>query len=104
MLGAGCGVGTAEAFLLSDGFRDREPNRRFHYGYHRATQLAYLSAALALFSLSPPRRAAPATITGILDRLERGGWVASATPATGAPSSSARCATATPSCSASMQV
>lgn len=39
------------AFLLSDRFRDRDPTERFPYGYHRATSLAYLSAALALFAL-----------------------------------------------------
>ena len=39
------------AFLLSNRFRDRDPSPRFPYGYHRATSLAYLSAALALFAL-----------------------------------------------------
>jgi DNA-binding MarR family transcriptional regulator len=44
----------------------------------------------------------PATITGILDRLQRDGGVAcERDPATAAPSSSAHCATATPSCSGS---
>jgi DNA-binding MarR family transcriptional regulator len=46
----------------------------------------------------------PATMTGILDRLERGGWIAvTATPATAAPWSSGCSATGAASCSASMR-
>ena len=46
----------------------------------------------------------PATITGILDRLERGGWVArERDPSDRRAVVSAHCATATPSCSACMQ-
>jgi hypothetical protein len=46
----------------------------------------------------------PATMTGILDRLERGGWwPAGVTPPTAALSSSKPYATVTPSCSASIR-
>jgi DNA-binding MarR family transcriptional regulator len=44
----------------------------------------------------------PATMTGILDRLERGGWIArDRDPATAAPWSSGSAATGAASCSAS---
>ena len=44
----------------------------------------------------------PATITGILDRLQRGGWVVrERDPTDRRAASSGHCATATPSCSAS---
>jgi cation diffusion facilitator family transporter len=39
------------AFLVASRFRDREPNARFPFGYHRAITAAYLVATAALFAL-----------------------------------------------------
>jgi hypothetical protein len=39
------------AFLVSGHFRDRPPNERFPWGYHRAVSLAYLASAAALLVL-----------------------------------------------------
>jgi len=39
------------AFLVASRIRNREPNDRFPYGYHRATSVAYLCASVALFAL-----------------------------------------------------
>ena len=36
-------------FLISSRIRNRPPNRRFPYGYHRVVSIAYLAASLALF-------------------------------------------------------
>jgi cation diffusion facilitator family transporter len=38
------------AFLLASRYRAREPSAAFPWGYHRATSVAYVVAALALFS------------------------------------------------------
>jgi cation diffusion facilitator family transporter len=39
------------AFLVASRYRDRAPNRRFPWGYHRAITVAYLVATFALFAL-----------------------------------------------------
>ncbi len=39
------------AFLVASRIRNRKPNDRFPYGYHRATAIAYLCASMALLSL-----------------------------------------------------
>jgi cation diffusion facilitator family transporter len=39
------------AFLVASRVRNRQPNDRFPYGYHRATSIAYLCAAVALLAL-----------------------------------------------------
>jgi cation diffusion facilitator family transporter len=39
------------AFLVASRVRNREPNDRFPYGYHRATAIAYLCASVALLAL-----------------------------------------------------
>ena len=39
----------AISFLVASRFRNRSPNRRFAYGYHRAVTVAFLCAAVALF-------------------------------------------------------
>ena len=39
------------AFLIASRVRKRKPNDRFPYGYHRATAIAYLCAAVALLAL-----------------------------------------------------
>lgn len=39
------------AFLIAARVRDRSPNARFPYGYHRSVGIAYLSAALSLLTL-----------------------------------------------------
>jgi cation diffusion facilitator family transporter len=38
------------AFLISTRVRDRRANRKFPYGYHRATSIAYLCGSVALLS------------------------------------------------------
>ena len=38
------------AFLVSTRVRDRRANKRFPYGYHRATSIAYLCGSVALLS------------------------------------------------------
>jgi cation diffusion facilitator family transporter len=39
------------AFLVASRVRNRQPNDRFPYGYHRATSIAYLCASVALLAL-----------------------------------------------------
>ena len=39
------------AFLVAARVRYKRPNRDFPYGYHRAVEVAYLMAALALLSM-----------------------------------------------------
>ena len=39
------------AFLVAARVRHRDPNERYPYGYHRAVTIAFLCAALALFSM-----------------------------------------------------
>jgi divalent metal cation (Fe/Co/Zn/Cd) transporter len=39
------------AFLIADKVRDRKPNRRFPYGYHRAVSIAFAVSSLALFTM-----------------------------------------------------
>lgn len=39
------------AFLVADRFRDRKPNERFPYGYHRSVAIGFLAASLALLGL-----------------------------------------------------
>jgi cation diffusion facilitator family transporter len=39
------------AFLVASRIRNRKPNDRFPYGYHRATAVAYLCASVALLAL-----------------------------------------------------
>ena len=39
------------AFLVASRVRNREPNDKFPYGYHRATAIAYLCASVALLAL-----------------------------------------------------
>jgi cation diffusion facilitator family transporter len=39
------------AFLVASRVRNRRPNDRFPYGYHRATAIAYLCASVALLGL-----------------------------------------------------
>ena len=39
------------AFLVASRVRNRRPNDRFPYGYHRATAIAYLCASVALLAL-----------------------------------------------------
>jgi cation diffusion facilitator family transporter len=39
------------AFLIASRFRNRDPNRRFPYGYHRSITVAYMVATVALFAL-----------------------------------------------------
>jgi cation diffusion facilitator family transporter len=39
------------AFLVASRVRNRTPNDRFPYGYHRATAIAYLCASVALLAL-----------------------------------------------------
>jgi cation diffusion facilitator family transporter len=39
------------AFLIASRYRDRNPNRRFAWGYHRSITIAYLVATVALFAL-----------------------------------------------------
>jgi cation diffusion facilitator family transporter len=39
------------AFLIASRVRNRAPNDRFPYGYHRATAIAYLVASVALLAL-----------------------------------------------------
>jgi cation diffusion facilitator family transporter len=39
------------AFLVASRVRNRKPNDRFPYGYHRATSIAYLCASVALLAL-----------------------------------------------------
>ena len=39
------------AFLIASRVRNRKPNDRFPYGYHRATAIAYLCASVALLAL-----------------------------------------------------
>ncbi|TDQ51556.1 cation transporter [Actinorugispora endophytica] len=39
------------AFLVADRLRDRGPNERFPYGYHRSVAIGFLAAALALLAL-----------------------------------------------------
>ncbi len=39
------------AFLVASRIRNRKPNDRFPYGYHRATAIAYLCASMALLTL-----------------------------------------------------
>jgi cation diffusion facilitator family transporter len=39
------------AFLVASRVRNRQPNDRFPYGYHRATAIAYLCASVALLAL-----------------------------------------------------
>jgi cation diffusion facilitator family transporter len=39
------------AFLVASRVRNRTPNDRFPYGYHRATSIAYLCASVALLAL-----------------------------------------------------
>jgi cation diffusion facilitator family transporter len=39
------------AFLVASRIRNRKPNDRFPYGYHRATSIAYLCASVALLAL-----------------------------------------------------
>jgi cation diffusion facilitator family transporter len=39
------------AFLVASRIRNRKPNDRFPYGYHRATAIAYLCASVALLAL-----------------------------------------------------
>ena len=39
------------AFLVAARFRDRQPNGRFPWGYHRSITVAYLVATVALFAL-----------------------------------------------------
>jgi cation diffusion facilitator family transporter len=39
------------AFLVASRIRNRQPNDRFPYGYHRATSVAYLCASVALLAL-----------------------------------------------------
>jgi cation diffusion facilitator family transporter len=39
------------AFLVASRIRNRKPNDRFPYGYHRATSVAYLCASVALLAL-----------------------------------------------------
>jgi divalent metal cation (Fe/Co/Zn/Cd) transporter len=39
------------AFLIAERVRNREPNDRFPWGYHRAVSIAYLTASLALLLL-----------------------------------------------------
>jgi cation diffusion facilitator family transporter len=41
----------ASVFLIAARIRDREPNERFPYGYHRVVSIAYLCASLALFGM-----------------------------------------------------
>ena len=36
------------AFLVADRVRYRSPNKSFAYGYHRAVEIAFMAAALAL--------------------------------------------------------
>lgn len=38
-------------FLVSDRFRERPPDARFPYGYHRVTSIAFLCASVALTAL-----------------------------------------------------
>jgi cation diffusion facilitator family transporter len=39
----------AIAFLVASRYRNRSPNKRFAYGYHRSVSVAFLCAAVALF-------------------------------------------------------
>ncbi|GAA1340936.1 cation diffusion facilitator family transporter [Saccharothrix algeriensis] len=39
------------AFLVADRFRNRPPDRRFPYGYHRAVSVAFLAGSVALLGL-----------------------------------------------------
>jgi cation diffusion facilitator family transporter len=39
------------AFLIAARYRNRPPNDRFPYGYHRAVSVAFLAGAVALFGL-----------------------------------------------------
>ena len=39
------------AFLIASRVRNRQPNDKFPYGYHRATAIAYLCASVALLAL-----------------------------------------------------
>lgn len=39
------------AFLIADRVRDRAPNRRFPYGYHRAVSIAFAVSSIALFTM-----------------------------------------------------
>jgi cation diffusion facilitator family transporter len=39
------------AFLIASRFRDRPPNARFAFGYHRAMSIAYVLASFFLFAL-----------------------------------------------------
>jgi divalent metal cation (Fe/Co/Zn/Cd) transporter len=38
----------ALVFLITEGFRGRQPNRRFPYGYNRVPGMAFLAASVAL--------------------------------------------------------
>jgi len=39
------------AFLVAARYRDRSPNEKFPYGYHRSVGVAYLCASAALLSM-----------------------------------------------------
>jgi len=39
------------AFLVANRYRDRHPNARFPWGYHRSVSIAFLTASVALFGL-----------------------------------------------------
>ena len=39
------------AFLIAARYRHREPNEKYPYGYHRAVTIAFLVAAVALFTM-----------------------------------------------------
>jgi cation diffusion facilitator family transporter len=45
------GLAPPIAFLVASRIRNRTPNDRFPYGYHRATSVAYLCASVALLAL-----------------------------------------------------
>jgi len=45
------GLAPPAAFLVASRLRRRAPNRRFPYGYHRVTSIAFLCASVALLSL-----------------------------------------------------
>jgi len=41
------------AFLVAARYRDRSPNERLPYGYHRSVGVAYLCASAALLAMGP---------------------------------------------------
>ena len=45
------GVVPPVAFLIAARYRNRQPNRRFPYGYHRSVSVAFLAGAVALLGL-----------------------------------------------------